>query len=84
METKIQVTRICRLDNSKTKAFVDILINEVLLIKGLKILNGRNGLFITMPQYKAHNGRFYDVVFPLTKEIREYISSVILDTFNED
>ena len=83
METKIQVTRIHRLDNLKTRAFVDIVVNEVLLIKGLKILNGRNGLFITMPQYKAGNGRSYGIVIPLTKEIREEISSVILNAFNE-
>lgn len=77
-----KVTRLHRLDSaSKVKAFVDIAVNESLVLKGLKILQGKNGLFVSMPQEKSKDNKYYDTVSPLTKEVKENITSVVMDTY---
>lgn len=84
----IQIERMYKFDSDRPlKAFVDISINDALLIKGVKILNGRNGLFVSMPQEQAKDKRWYDSVRCLTQEVREQITELVLDAYrdsNED
>ena len=81
----IQVQRMYRFDSDRPlKAFADIIIEDSLLIKGIKILEGRNGLFVSMPQEQAKDKKWYDSVRCLNQEIREQITQVVLDVYRED
>jgi stage V sporulation protein G len=66
------------------KAFVDIIINDVLLIKGVKVMQGSSGLFCSMPQEQAKDKKWYDTVRCLTQECRDQITEVVLRAYNED
>ena len=48
---EIEVIRLRRFDDleSKLKAFVDVAIGEF-IVRGLRIINGENGLYVAMPQ----------------------------------
>lgn len=75
----VTVKRLHRLENSKaTKAFVDIVINDCLLIKGLRVVDGSKGLFVSMPREKSKDERWFDSVRPLSREARETIESEVL------
>ena len=77
-----KVTRLHRLDGaSRVKAFVDIIVNEALLLKGMKVLQGQNGLFVSMPQEKSKDNKYYDTISPLTKEAKENITSVVMNAY---
>ena len=74
---EVQVVRLYRLEGeSKIKAFADVSIGNF-IIKGLKVLEGKNGLFLSMPQEKAKDGKWYDTVFPVTKEARKSLSELV-------
>ena len=80
----ITVKRIFKIENNDTlKAFVDIAVNDVFLIKGLRVVDGKNGLFVSMPQTLAKDDKWYSSVYPLTKEAREEIQEIILTAYNE-
>ena len=80
-----KVTRLHRLDGEGSlKAFVDIALNESLLLKGLRIVEGRNGLFVSMPREKGKDNRWYETVHPMSKEIKGEISSAILSAYNQN
>ena len=50
----IKVQRIHRMNGEGAlKAFVDICINDAILIKGIRLVDGKKGLFISMPSEKA-------------------------------
>ena len=54
----VQVVRLHRCDGeSKLKGFVDISVGETVIVKGLRIIEGRSGLFIGMPQQQGKDGR---------------------------
>jgi len=80
---EVQVVRLYRLEGeSKIKAFADVSIGNF-IIKGLKVLEGKNGLFLSMPQEKAKDGKWYDTVFPVTKEARKSLSELVLEAYQQ-
>jgi len=88
METntlEIQVQRMYRFETDRPlKGFADIIINDCLLIKGIKIVEGKDGLFVSMPQEQAKDKKWYDSVRCLTQEVRDQISGVVLSVYRED
>lgn len=82
-ELKFKVTRLHRLDGaSSIRAFVDVAINESLLLKGLRIVQGKNGLFVSMPREKGKDDKWYETIHPMSKQVKEEISSAILSAYN--
>lgn len=80
----IQVARIHKLNGSaRVKAFADIKVNDSILIKGLSIIEGQKGLFVSMPREKGNNSQWYDSVRPLNKEARAEIQNAVLEAYNE-
>ena len=85
MEADIKVVRLHRFDgdsDSKLKAFADVAIGDF-IVKGLRVVKGEKGLFISMPQEKAKDGKWYNSFFPVTKEARESLSEMVLTAYQE-
>ena len=70
--------------NSGIKAFADIGFNECLVIKGFRVLEDKSGtLFVSMPMEKAKDGKWYETIRCLKHTLREHITSVVLEAYNE-
>jgi len=79
----LKVVRLHRLEgDSKTKAFLDIAIGDF-IVKGLKIVQGQKGLFLSMPQDKAKDGKWYNSFYPVTKEARQSLNDLVLAAYQE-
>ena len=79
----IKVVKIHRLQqDSRIKAFVDLGINDALLIKGLRIVQGKKGLFVAMPTEQGKNERWYERVRCLNNEIRALIGQKVLEAYH--
>jgi len=79
----IQVSRLHKLDGeSKLKAFADISFSGI-VIKGFSVVDGSKGLFVSMPRHQGKDGKWYDTVFPTTKELREQLSAAVLTAYKE-
>lgn len=76
--TKVEIYGVKR---DTLKANATITFNNCFVVKGLKVIKGKNGLFVTMPSFE-HNGEYKDLCFPLTKELREEISNKVLDAYD--
>jgi len=81
----ITVNRIYRFESDRPlKAFVDLIIEDALLIKGVRVLEGKNGLFVQMPQEQAKDKKWYDSIRCLTQEARDKITEVVLCAYKDD
>lgn len=74
--------------NSKTVALATVTISDCLVLTGLKIVKGKNGMFVAMPQRKLSkpdkNGNEYaDIFFPVTHDFREELNDAILDEYDK-
>ncbi|MFH1281924.1 MAG: SpoVG family protein [Candidatus Omnitrophota bacterium] len=81
-ENVISVSRIYKLDtDSKLKAFADVSFSGV-VIKGFSVVDGEKGLFVSMPRHQGKDGKWYDTVTPLTKELKQQLKGVVLEAYN--
>jgi len=83
METlDVKIIKIHRLpQDSRVKAFVDLGINDALLIKGLRIVQGKKGLFVTMPTEQGKNERWYERVRCMNQNVRSLIAEKVLEAY---
>ena len=80
-----KVSRLHKLEgDGALRAFVDLSISDSLMIKGLRVVEGKNGPFVAMPKQQGKDSRWYDTVSPLTKETKNEISSVVLDVYKQE
>jgi stage V sporulation protein G len=66
----------------KTAAFFDIQTGEGITIKGFKVVNGSNGLFVSSPDEKGKDGKFYETVI-LPKEMKDNLQKIALDEYDK-
>ena len=77
----ISVSRIYKLDtDSKLKAFADVSFSGV-VIKGFSVVNGEKGLFVSMPRHQGKDGKWYDTVYPQSKELKQQLSAAVLEAY---
>lgn len=67
-------------DSIKGTASVNI--NGAFAVRGIKIIEGSNGLFISMPSYKAGN-EYKDICFPITQECRKQLNDAVLGAYEQ-
>jgi stage V sporulation protein G len=78
--TEVRAKRIR--GNNRLKGIAAITIDECFVIHELRIIDGKNGLFVAMPSRKMPNGEYKDVAHPINTETRNMIEKEVLDTFN--
>ncbi len=68
-------------DEDKLKAFVNITFNDVFVVRGLKVISGKNGLFVCMPSRQLENGTYKDIAHPISNEFRQALENNILTEY---
>ena len=79
----ITQVKVFPVSEEKLKAYVSIVLDECFLVSDLKVIQGPNGLFISMPSKRKKNGEFKDVAHPLNRETREKMERRILDEYEK-
>ncbi len=78
----LSIQRINRLNGEGTlRAYCDLEIAEAFLITGVKVVEGKNGLFVSMPREQGKDGNWYDTILPLSKEVRQQVSEMVLSSY---
>ncbi|MFO7952821.1 MAG: septation regulator SpoVG [Bacillota bacterium] len=65
----------------KMKAIVSITLNDMFAIHDLRIIEGRNGLFVAMPSKRNPNGEFKDIAHPINSKTREMIQETVISAY---
>ncbi|QWB99955.1 septation regulator SpoVG [Mycoplasmatota bacterium] len=78
--TEIRAKRIK--GNNRLKGIAAITIDECFVIHELRIIDGKNGLFVAMPSRRMPNGEYKDVAHPINTETRSMIEQEVLEAFN--
>lgn len=66
----------------KIKGLAVVVLNDQLMIRGLRIMDGENGLYVGFPNdpfYKGDEFRF--LVSPMTRQLREHIENCVLEKY---
>ncbi|MCK7461865.1 MAG: septation regulator SpoVG [Sphingobacterium sp.] len=60
-----------------------ITIDECFVVHELRIIEGKDGLFVAMPSRKMPNGEFKDVAHPINTDTRSMIERVVLEAYSK-
>ena len=78
--TEIRVYPLSK-EDSTLKAFASVTFDDAIVVTGIRVIDGSNGLFISMPQSKDNDGEYHDIVFPKSKEARTELQDAVIDAF---
>ena len=81
---KVTNVKIKKVDGDKfdrLRAYVDVTLDDALVIHGLKLMQGEQGLFVAMPSRKMRNEEFKDIVHPICPELRNDITKVVQEKY---
>lgn len=82
-ESKIAVSCLHKIDgDGKMKAFADVEF-EGLIVKGFRVVQGKKGLFVGLPQQLGKDGQWYNVLQTKTKELQNEISEIVLKAYSD-
>ena len=57
-------------------------LNGCFAVRGVRIMNGSDGPFVSMPSYKS-GSEYKDICFPCTKEFRQQLHQAVLDAYEQ-
>lgn len=78
---EITEVRVFPVQEEKLKAFVSIVLDRCFMVNDIKVIQGKDGLFISMPSRRKKNGEFKDVAHPLNQETRRWVEDRILGEY---
>ncbi len=82
IDTKITVSLRDNTHNNSVKAGGQIVLDDSLVISNVKVVEGKNGLFVQLPTYMDSNGEYQPIVNPINKEFYQQIQKAVIDKFN--
>ncbi len=80
---KITQVRVFPVEDEKLKAFVSVIFDDCFVVSDIKIIEGQQGLFISMPSKKRKNGTFRDIAHPLNNETRRRFEEEIIASYRD-
>lgn len=69
---------------SRLRAIASITIDECFAVHELRIIEGKEGLFVAMPSRQTSEGTFRDIVHPINVETRKMIEEAVIAKYQEE
>ena len=68
-------------DWGKMKAFFDLITTDGFTIKGFKLIEGTNGMFVSFPSQKGKDDEYYDTVWA-DKDVKDQLNKLAIEAYN--
>ncbi len=81
---EITEVRIILRDEDKLKGFANVTIDNAFVIRGMKIISGSKGYFLSMPSRKRPDGTHQDVAHPVNNEARRILEEKVLAAYRAE
>jgi stage V sporulation protein G len=69
-------------DGGRLKAYATLVFDDCFIIRDLKVIQGDQALFVSMPSRRKKDGSFRDIVHPLNVEMRSLVEESIIKEYN--
>lgn len=69
-------------DGGRLKAYATLVFDDCFIIRDLKVIQGDQALFVSMPSRRKKDGSFRDIVHPLNAEMRSKVEESIIKEYN--
>ncbi len=80
---EITEIRITLRDEEKLKGFANVTFDNAFVVRGLKIIAGNTGFFVSMPSRKRPDGTHQDICHPINNQMRQTIEEKVLEAYDK-
>ena len=70
-------------DEGNLKAFCSVVFDDVFIVHSVKVIQGRDNLFVAMPSREIKGGEFRDTAHPIENDFRLQMEKIILARYRE-
>lgn len=67
----------------RIRALANIVLNDAIIIRGLRIMKSDNGLFLSYPVDPIGTD-YHSIIVPVTRELSEYIENTVIKQYNKE
>ena len=78
---EVTEVRLSLKDDERLKAFACITLDGCFVVRGLKVIQGPNGMFVAMPSRKKPDGTYQDIAHPINNETRRQLEGHVLSEY---
>jgi len=79
----LKIERINKGNWGKIRAFFDLQTEEGFTIKGFKLVEGINGLFVGFPSQKGSDDEYHDTVWA-DRDVKEQVNQLAIQSYGQD
>ena len=65
------------------KAFCSVVFDDVFIVHSVKVIQGKEDLFVAMPSREGKNGEFRDTAHPIDNQFRVELEHTVLEKYRE-
>lgn len=65
------------------KAFADVSINKAVIIRGVRVMEGKKGFFVSLPREQGKDSKWYDQVSCCSTEIYDDLAARVLAHYQD-
>ena len=81
----IKAIKVYPIKEGNLKAYVDISIDDAIIIKGFKVMDCKNGLFVAMPSVQnKRDEKYYETVSCNNTEVKDDLSNTVLAAYKRE
>ena len=69
--------------DGKLKAFADVRVGDCLVIRGFCVMEGKNGIFVSMPRKASKDGRWFDII-DADESVKRELENKVLESYDRE
>lgn len=83
VSAKVYPVKDAKQEKGSTLAFASADIGGCFAVTGIKIVEGKDGPFVAMPNQFGKDKQRHDICFPTTSAMREALNTVVMDAYRD-
>jgi stage V sporulation protein G len=81
---EITEVRIALRSEDKLKAFANVTLDGEFVVRGVKVIQGATGYFVSMPSRRRSDGTYQDICHPVNAPMRKKLEDAVLEAYQEE
>ena len=81
---EITEVRVTLRSEDRLKGFANVTFDNEFVVRGMKIIQGNTGYFVSMPSRRRPDGSYQDIAHPVNKDMRQKIEEMVLAEFEKE
>jgi len=78
---EITDVRVVVKDEPKLKGFANVTFDNAFVVRGMKIIAGQAGFFVSMPCRRRADGTYQDIAHPISPVMRRQLEEAVLQAY---